>query len=222
MSSNYNPGIPTGTLKLNQDYQNIQNNFQQLDTTFGTDHTTVSLNTAENGFHRNIRMIPNSTTTTNAPNNQPVTAPSAVTGIGQLFSAVINDGINTDNALYFLTGANRLMQLTRNFAPTIAKTGSTFLAGGLILKWGTNVTLSATGTVTFANAFPAACFLVHCVPYCIAPSPQSPATVLPQATDSNGTLSTTGFSWRFSGQQTSTVSPFASVTPGFFWIALGN
>ena len=60
MSSIYQPSIPTGLVDLDQDYQNIQNNFQQLDTTFGVDHTTFSNNTAQNGYHTVVHLIPQS------------------------------------------------------------------------------------------------------------------------------------------------------------------
>ena len=36
----YQPLIPTGSVGLNLDFQNVQNNFSQLMTTFGQDHTT--------------------------------------------------------------------------------------------------------------------------------------------------------------------------------------
>ncbi len=137
--SSYQPLIPTGTVNLDIDYQNIQGNFQQLDTTFGVDHTTFSNNTAQNGYHKSMHMIPNSTTMTNPmnPNNQPVLAPDPTPGYGQVFNAQIDDGYDKDEAFYFLSGGNKLTQFTRNFVPTIASTGKTYLAGGLVLMWGT-------------------------------------------------------------------------------------
>lgn len=151
--STYQPGIPTGLVNLDVDYQNIQNNFQQLDTSFGVDHVTFSSQTAQNGYHTSIHLNPVSTTATNPPNNQPVITPVATAGYGQLFSASINDGINTDTALYFLTGGNRLMQLTRNFAPITTSTtnGATFLPGGMIMQWGL---VTVTGTLAINYAVP--------------------------------------------------------------------
>lgn len=160
----YQPGIPTGTVNLDVDYQNVQNNFRQLDTSFGVDHVTFSNQTAQNGYHTSIHFNPFSTTVTNPPNNQPPVVPAAVAGYGQLFSSQINDGINTDTALYFLTGGNRLMQLTRNFAPVALQNGYTFLPGGLILQWARFIASGNTGTLTFAAAgvipFPNNCFIV--------------------------------------------------------------
>jgi hypothetical protein len=50
----YQPGIPTGLVNLDVDYQNLQDNFQQLDTTYGEDHYAYSDPSANNGFHNKI------------------------------------------------------------------------------------------------------------------------------------------------------------------------
>lgn len=212
--SAYQPGIPTGTVNLDVDYQNIQANFQQLDTTFAVDHVTFSNATAQNGYHQSVHLNPVSTTSTNPPNNQPVVSPVAVAGIGQLFSSEINDGINADSALYFLTGDNRLMQLTRNFVPVSASNGYTFFPGGLIVQWGqVTSTASSFQTLTFATnniAFPNNCFSVWTQPYGSSSVPGSQATVEIR----KSTISATSFDWVF-------VTNSGAYT-GFFWIALGK
>jgi len=212
--SSYQPNIPTGFVDLDLDYQSLQGNFQQLDTTFGIDHTLFSNNTAQNGYHTNIHMIPHSTTVTNPPNNQPVAAPSAVAGYGQLFDATINDGINTDQALYFLTGGNRLTQLTSNFQPVSSNNGYTYLPGGLILQWGfVTSTASTYQTLNFSTNninFPNNCFIIFTQPYGSGTVPGSQATVEIR----KSTISKTLFEWVFvtnSGEYT-----------GFFWVAIGN
>ena len=50
----YLPGIPTGTVQLDQDYLNLQHNFTQLDTTYGVDHYKFSDGTPNNGFHDKV------------------------------------------------------------------------------------------------------------------------------------------------------------------------
>ncbi len=50
----YDPNVPTGLINLDIDYQNLQNNFSQLDTTFGIDHYKFSDQTANNGFHNTV------------------------------------------------------------------------------------------------------------------------------------------------------------------------
>ena len=216
--SSYQPGIPTGLVNLDVDYQNIQNNFQQLDTTFGIGHTLFSNNTAQNGYHRNIQMIPNSTTASNPPNNQPVIAPAAIPGYGQLFSAEINDGINIDTALYFLSGGNRLTELTRNFSPSAISNGYTFLPGGIIIQWGINNTAVPSGSNTtftqnFNIPFPNNCFFVDGSPLV------SKATGLPdsQLSINIRKSSLTDLS-SFDYQPYTNSSKYI----GFLWFAIGN
>ncbi len=214
--STYQPNIPTGTVNLDVDYQNIQANFQQLDTSFGVDHVTFSNQTAQNGYHKSIHFNPVSTIATDPPNNQPVHRPPLTGGFGQLFSAQINDGINADEALYFLTGGNRLMQLTRNFQPVagVGGSGQTFLPGGLIIQWGqVNSSLPIFQTVNFATNnmnFPNNCFAVFTQIYGTGTPPSGPGTIEIR----KSSVSNTGFQWAMvtsSNQYT-----------GFYWIAIGN
>jgi len=52
----FDPNVPTGLIKFNSDYKNVQNNMQQLDTSFGIDHYLFSDQTANNGFHNKITL----------------------------------------------------------------------------------------------------------------------------------------------------------------------
>lgn len=54
MPTMYQPGIPTGLVNLDVDYQNIQENFQQLDTTYAVDHYAYSDPSSNNGFHNKV------------------------------------------------------------------------------------------------------------------------------------------------------------------------
>ncbi len=209
----YQPGIPTGIVNLDVDYQNIQDNFQQLDTSFGVDHVTFSNQTAQNGYHEEIHFNPFSTTTTNPPNNQPAVIPTAISGYGQMFNCEINDGINTDTSLMFLTGGNRLMQMTRNFAPVAANNGYTFLPGGIIMLWGIRGAAATTSVaVLFATAhinFPNACFNVNVVPIRSTNSPGNDyATAI-----LTGSVSKTGFTIANIGGHSGA---------GWYWTAIGN
>src|SRR5882724_9133933 len=153
----YQSGIPTGSVPLNQDYLNIQGNFSSLATQFNEDHVplTSTSGTPPNGYHKSIHLVPASTTTTNPPNNQPVITPVATVGYGQVFDAEINDGLNTDTALYFLSGGNRLTQLTRNIQPVNSQNGYTSIPGGLVLQWGLTASSNASFLdVTFPIVFP--------------------------------------------------------------------
>ncbi|CAB4133772.1 hypothetical protein UFOVP264_14 [uncultured Caudovirales phage] len=211
----YQPLIPTGTVNLDVDYQNIQGNFEQANISFGIDHLPFSNLTAQNGYHTAIHFNPVSTTTTNPPNNQPINGYTATPGYGQLFSAQINDGINTDEALYFLSGGGRLTQLTRNFQPAAVtlNNGYTFLPGGIIFQWGI-VTAGAVGQfpVSFATSnidFPNNCFNVSLTPICkVGGTTQDHVFSVEQ-----GTVSATGFTYN---------STATTTYPQFFWTAIGN
>lgn len=206
--SSYQPGIPTGTVPLNEDYLNIQNNFQQLNTSFGVDHVpfSVALNF---GYHNVVHLIPTSTTASNPPNNQPITPVTAVPGIGELFCSQINDGFDTDETLYYQSGGNKLIELTRNIVPVMALTGITFLPGGLVIQWGTitNAVNQVLTAVTFvglgAKAFPANNFSMWA-------NLQSTTTGVNNVYLSS--FSTTGFSYMNT----------SSTQKRFNWIAIGN
>lgn len=211
----YNPGIPTGTVPLNLDYQNIQNNFTVLNTLYNTDHVPLTnTDVTISGYHQTIHSVPFSTTSSNPPNNQPVVAPTAVTGVGEIFTAIINDGVNTATALYFQTDTGLLTQLTRNFLPVGNTNGYTFLPGGLILQWGSKTVAPGANTVTFATnniAFPANCWNVIAVPFYTGSGTSSASQAVYIAQD---TLSKTKFDYSLVAN--------SSGIKGFFWIAIGN
>ena len=197
----YQPGIPTGFLNLDQDYQNIQNNFTVLNNVFQVDHTTLTNVTAQKGYHTAIHLIPQSTPT-NAP------------GYGQIYSTTINDGISNDQTLFYQTGTGNLnLQLTRNFLPVINTNGYTFLAGGLILQWGFRVLPDeppSTGNVLFNLNninFPNACFSVQATLYFPSGNPPEAGGFAVSA------ITKTGFNWSFTG---------ADFYTRFYWWAIGN
>jgi hypothetical protein len=130
----YNLNIPAGPDNPSADRPLMTENTNSISGIIAVDHVGFDLNNG--GYHTVIHSIPFSTTGTNPPKNQPVVSPAATAGFGQIFTAQINDGINPDEALYFESGGGRVTQFTRNFTPTNAANGSTFLPGGLILNWG--------------------------------------------------------------------------------------
>lgn len=208
----YQPGIPTGTVDLDEDYLNLQENFTALNTIFGVNHTTLDLATAQVGYHTNVQQIPLSVD------------PSAVPGISQSYPKVTNDGISTDTQMFLETGNGLVTPMTRNFQPVLATNGYTFMPGGLILQWGlVNGTHGGdnhfnggdTGTVTFSTAniaFPNNCFSVWSQPMYTngnVPGSGSAATV-----GINSSFTNIAFRWFFG-------SP-SNVYTRFFWFAIGN
>lgn len=212
----YQPGVPTGTVPLNQDYLNLQGNFTALNNSWNQDHSPLTAQlppTGTSGYHIPIHMVPFSTTSSNPPNNYPPTTPTATAGYGQLWSAQVNDGVNTDQSLFFLTGGNRNLQLTMNFTPNTTnnsgKNGYTFLPGGIIFQWGkVSSPSSGNNAVLFATnniAFPNNCFSVQIT------LERASANVNGIVINSNS-ISKTGFT---------AVLPTAGST-AFYWWALGN
>lgn len=155
----YQPGIPTGSVGLNQDYLNVQENFGSLNTQWLVDHVplTDTSGTPPNGYHTFVHLVPFSTPTTNPPNNYPivtgVNGPNATAGYGQLFGATVNDGQATDSSLYYLSGGGLLTQLTRNIQPLAATNGYTYLPGGLLLQWGVHLNNVVPFNIAFSAVF---------------------------------------------------------------------
>jgi len=167
----YNPSIPQPTDLISVSQGQILTNFTQLNTQFGIDHTAFNPGSGNgDGFHKKVTYnVPQSVDPTPA-GVASVLYTKSVSGLGQLFFA--NSSVVTR-----LTGAT-----------TTGTSGSTFLPGGIIMKWGT-VTLPGTGfnqpvswTATGGN-FPTAFFAV------VASSAQSTSVTLSCAT----AFSTSGF-----------------------------
>jgi hypothetical protein len=197
----YQPNIPVGTTNLNVDYSNIQGNFSQLNNVFQVDHTALTNSTGQMGYHTVVHFIPPSTTSSNPTTNYPPNGYTATSGYGQLFAPQINDGLDSDEALFFLSGGNKLIQLTSNILPVAPPNpnignipGVTFLPGGIIVQWitvpnpvynwvPTAVTLASLGMVNFPNAL-----------YFVLGNVQSrPSSTNPTVNFSN--YSTTGFTY---------------------------
>ncbi len=222
----YQPSVPTGIVNLDQDYVNIQENFEQANIVFNVDHVPFDDVTNQKGYHKSIHFNPVSTTTTNAPNNVPPNnIPATVAGYGQLFSAQLNDGNSADTALFWLTGGNILTQLTGNFLPkTSGFNGYTFLpgpaagatnSGAIILQWGFfSGPLNNggdSGTIILPKPFPNKIISIWTQLEFQAGSPPTlnANLIIPD----NYNVSTSQFDWYFrSGSNSYT---------GFLWVAIG-
>ncbi len=205
----YQPGIPTGTVPFNQDFANVQGNFQVADTSFGKDHYAFSDSTSNNGYHKVVHMIANSVTSGGNPNNFPITPPALVPLSGELFTTESNVGLAPDEILWYQSGGGKLAQMTVNLNPVSSANGYTFIPGGLIVQWGT-VSSTSNGTVTFSSAniaFPNNCFIVTTQPFYTGAAPNSGAEIAIKQ-------STLSFDWNFFTSSGS--------YNGFKWFAIGN
>ncbi len=136
----YIPDIPQSGDIPSQSQGEILTNFQQLNTVFDVDHVPFNDTTAANrGKHDQSTYIELAADPTTAANEVAVYSKDDG-GNARLFMRQESNG-----TVIQLSGAN----------PTSAISGSTFLPGGIILKWGVLATPSDGDPVTFAGgAFP--------------------------------------------------------------------
>jgi hypothetical protein len=227
----YQPNVPTGTVDLDQDYLNLQGNFQQLDIAYGYDHVAFSDTSGLpptvngiSGLHKVIHALANTVTSGGDPVNYPIVPPTPVALTGEIFTTESNDGFGVDEILWYQTAAGKLSQLTSNIVPKVSsgtEFGYTFLAGGLIMQWGVATSSfgssgTTTGSVLFTTSsrnknFPNACFNVQMT--LLGASGSSQTLQLDSNTSPNPRP--TGFTWRF------TTAPSGTSYTGFYWIALG-
>ena len=193
----YNPAIPTGTVNLDQDYKNIKNNFTQLNTSFGVDHTPFSV-TPNNGFHKTIHQI--------AVNSNPPSSPS---GTNTIFSKVVNG----DTQLFAISQGGGISQLTGN--KNNAR-GWQYI-GGVLLQWGirsigtgTNLILPVTFTANAGMNFTSVVYSIQLTLINKTPPTVSSGNSL---SVQGSTISATGFTAIYNGG----TGDFTD----FHWLAIG-
>lgn len=232
--SSYQPGVPTGSVPLNQDYLNLQGNFTSLNNQWLVNHValTNTSGTPPNGYHTIVNIYANSKIEDNTPDNYPIIPPPIAGFSGTFFTTQSNDGINPDEILWYLSGGGKLTQMTRNMVTSNSNTtadqsnGATFLPGGLILNWGIYNAPGgsfSSGSTTNASAGQSALTLTQSLPnnlylvggnllYSASNLPSSSGTLNVRASQLNaGTIST--LSWQ--------VYANTNNYTGFVWWALG-
>lgn len=125
----YQPNIPTGPENLDNDYLNLRQNFQALDTVYKIDHVALTSSSGTKGYHKLVHLV-----------NYASGDPAAAASTGILYCKTVDDGYSTDTQLYFKTKNDLKLILTNNFLPLASQNGYTFLPGGLLLQWGRIVT----------------------------------------------------------------------------------
>lgn len=146
----YTLGYPPDGASLGQTKVTMRNNLDGTFETLGVDHINNNGQPGNQpaGYHNVIHVVPQGMN------------PGTVSRIGQLFTKTFNS-FSTDEALFWETGNGLIQQLTVNFTPLAASTGYSFIAGGVILQWGTTGASSTTVPVTFPIVFPNALFNVQ-------------------------------------------------------------
>jgi len=212
MATNYpfNTLIPAAGNNPSNDQPLMQTNNASTNSIIGTDHLTFGTASGNqtDGMHTIIHLPTQS-------------VPSAIAGIGQLFTQNVTVNSTTDTQLFFLTGGNNLQQLSGNFAPAFPNTGYAIFSN-MIFQWGSNfavssgsfVSGSATGTITFNRPFPGNILSVNFTLYYNSTLPNNPESTISwdQSTLTGGPY--TSLKWQFF----STSTKFT----GFSWMVIGN
>lgn len=190
----YNPAVPTGLVRLDQDYLNIQANFNVLNTYYNTDHSALTQNVVTNGYHLDIHQKPRSGDPANNAN-----------------ASTLYTRADVGNNLFYksITG-NAVTQLT-GLANSLVSPGYFTLPGGLIIQWGTVTAPPATGTVSFPlNPFPSGL-----APFTIQLQSLGVASTPPVILSSSPAPTATGFTYRY--------STLVIVNPPtyLYWVAIG-
>jgi hypothetical protein len=138
MSIPYNLNIPFATHNPSVDQPNMETNNNSIATYVAVDH--VGFNTTGSGQHNQVTFNANNIPA--VPTAPPVLFTNTVGSLPQLF---FYSGSAANGQNQYLAAPNQ---------------GSTFLLGGMIVKWGIANTNNPAVTTTFNQAFPNACFIV--------------------------------------------------------------
>jgi len=141
MTLNYFQNIPNGPNNPSQDQPNMKTNTNSIFSIWAIDHITFG--NASNGQHAQVTFASNNTP--NIPTTPPVLFTKlAASSLPQLF---FYSGNAAQSSNQYIDAAN----------------GSTFLLGGIILKWGSTASIATNTVVNFASAFPNNCYSVVAV-----------------------------------------------------------
>lgn len=189
MSLTFTTGIPAGPHNPSVDQPPMMVNNDNIAAFVAIDHVGFNVMApAVSGQHLQVTF--NSNNVPSVPTSPPV-----------LFTN--NDAFNTPQ-LFFYSGA--AAKTTDQY--TASANGSTFLLGGIIVKWG-SVTATDNTTISFPKAFPNNCYNVQIT--------VNATTVLPTLVTVSGAPIAGGFTPRVKDTNGTTVAPIA-----IFYLAIGN
>lgn len=146
----YNPNIPQPSDIPSQSQAQFLVNFQQLNTIFDVDHVPYNdADTADRGKHDKSTYVEQGSDPTTAANELALYSKDDGSGNTRLFLRQESAG-----TVIQISGAN----------PSASANGTTFLPGGLILKWGTKANPINNDVISFSPAFPNNLFSVSITP----------------------------------------------------------
>jgi len=189
----YNPSIPQPTDNISVSQGDLLTNFTALNTIFGTDHTALNV-ALYSGNHKKTTLV------------RQAADPAAVAGAPILYTKQVTyNGPIFRDELFFRLGSGdggAVVQLTEmNQAINSTVTGSTFMPGGFVVKWGQFSTSGTSHVASFVSAFNTSPLVVVASPFGAVPS----------------------FTWAVSTWNSTslTIVTSASATAAFTYIAIG-
>lgn len=194
----YQQDIPQPSEIPSQSQADLLGNFQAINSStegFGLDHVQFDA-VSDKGKHQKSTYIEQGSDPTTAANEMCVYA-----------KEVTYAGPTTNTELFLAKeSAGTVIQMSQTIVdPLIASNGSTFLPGGVLIKWGILNSPVDNSTVTFTSAFPNNIWNIQLTPV------KSDNTARSMYVKT-GTAATTGFTIQTSS------SNFTSV----YWLAIGN
>jgi len=185
----FQPTIPKSTDLISVSQGDILNNFTAIGTSFDVNH--IDFNAAGAGKHKFVEM----------PNQAGDPAGAATEG-------TIYTKVATQTELFFRRDAGTVVQMTNGTPNIVGPNGTTFLPGGVILKWGQfNMAGGVTSqAVVFIGTFVGG---VHSIVLT-----QTSSNSGNEAGINVGTITTGGFT-AFRG-----ATPASNLT--YFYFAIGN
>lgn len=136
----FNSSIPAAANNPSDDQPDMLINNQSTESLLGEDH--ISFNENNGGYHTAIHFDQTTSYVPTPPVSPPQLFTNTVAGLPQLF---YYSGDSTHSSTQYVASGN----------------GSTFLLGGIIIKWGQFTASNAGPTnVSFTSAFPNNCYSV--------------------------------------------------------------
>jgi len=126
-------------------------NFTAIDDYIKRDHVDFDGNDPTAGRHTKVTLLEQVADPDPAADQGAIYTKAEV-GVTELFFQRENSG-------------TKIQMTDTKGDPVIAETGQSFLPGGIIMKWGIEDPVrTASTTITFAEAFPTACFMAQITP----------------------------------------------------------
>ncbi len=140
-------GYPPDGSSLGNTKTTIRNNLDGTFEAFSVDHQDQ--NEVSAGTHTKVQLLN-------------VAGSSPPSGLNNGFETLYSQAIAGNGEVFFTRGNSGVgIQLTGPGTPSAIANGFTFLAGGILMQWGSVNAPGSSGTVSYPTAFPNAMFSIQ-------------------------------------------------------------